>query len=423
MSTQDSPLLGPAAIRLTRARAALATVLSLVVALGVPLATTQADAAVATATISGALTPAPGGSLTNATVSANNVDGGNPVWGTITGTSWTVGDLPPGAYRVAVHPGDSVSGFYQSGPLTLVANDRRTLDITLPAASSVSVLVNAPPGYTGPGAISIVLSSENGAFTMVRQTSYGSAATFTGVGTGRYTVGVNDENDRAPRLYLGDVYQYTKAELRAGPPPGGSATWTLTFPRLVFGDVPLASQFGTEIAWFANRGITTGYADGTFRPLDDVSREATAAFLYRFVHSPAVALPARSPFRDVTPASPFYSAIIWGWQQGIIKGWSDGTFRPKDPVHRDAAAVFLWRLSRLSPYSLLETAPATSPFRDVATSNPFYPQIGSLWKSGIITGWPDGTYRPLQNVQRDAMAAFFYRYVGATGNGCAPGCH
>ena len=29
---------------------------------------------------------------------------------------------------------------------------------------------------------------------------------------------------------------------------------------------------------------------------------------------------------------------------------------------------------------------------------------------GISTDWSDGTYRPLQSVKRDAMAAFLQRY-------------
>nr|WP_246180423.1 hypothetical protein [Kocuria coralli] len=30
---------------------------------------------------------------------------------------------------------------------------------------------------------------------------------------------------------------------------------------------------------------------------------------------------------------------------------------------------------------------------------------------GITTGWPDGTYRALSTTNRDAMAAFIYRYI------------
>nr|WP_275451229.1 S-layer homology domain-containing protein [Arthrobacter sp. H14] len=35
-----------------------------------------------------------------------------------------------------------------------------------------------------------------------------------------------------------------------------------------------------------------------------------------------------------------------------------------------------------------------------------------MWAAGagITTGWPDGTYRPLEPINRDAMAAFLYRY-------------
>ena len=32
---------------------------------------------------------------------------------------------------------------------------------------------------------------------------------------------------------------------------------------------------------------------------------------------------------------------------------------------------------------------------------------------GITTGWSDGTFRPNAAVNRDAMAAFFYRFAGS----------
>ena len=50
-----------------------------------------------------------------------------------------------------------------------------------------------------------------------------------------------------------------------------------------FSDVAASSPFATPIAWLAGTGITTGYADGTFRPTDVVSRQSVAAFLHRYV--------------------------------------------------------------------------------------------------------------------------------------------
>lgn len=171
-------------------------------------------------------------------------------------------------------------------------------------------------------------------------------------------------------------------------------------------DVSRERSFATEIRWLADRGITGGFRDGTFRPLDSVNRDAMAAFLYRFAGSPAFTPPARSPFSDVSPAAPFYKEITWLASTGITGGYSDGTFRPASPVNRDAMATFLYRFAGQPSYS----APARSPFDDVTPKTPFYKQIMWLASTGVSGGYSDGTFRPLRPVARDAMAAFLYRF-------------
>jgi hypothetical protein len=49
----------------------------------------------------------------------------------------------------------------------------------------------------------------------------------------------------------------------------------------MFSDVPLDHPFFWDIQWLAHTGISTGYDDGTFRPEEPVSRQAMAAFLHR----------------------------------------------------------------------------------------------------------------------------------------------
>ena len=110
-----------------------------------------------------------------------------------------------------------------------------------------------------------------------------------------------------------------------------------------FSDVPKSHPFYKEIEWMAARGITTGYGDGTFRPSASVNRDAMAAFFYRNAGSPQFAAPARAPFADVPADSQFYKEIAWLAEQGITKGWDDGTYRPGEPIHRDAMAAFLYR--------------------------------------------------------------------------------
>ena len=91
---------------------------------------------------------------------------------------------------------------------------------------------------------------------------------------------------------------------------------------------------------------------------------------------------------------------------GITTGWSDGTFRPKETVNRDAMAAFFYRAAGSPEYTNANPAK----FSDVQ-DNPFAKEIAWLEEQGITTGWPDGTFRPGQAIDRDAMAAFIARYM------------
>lgn len=51
-----------------------------------------------------------------------------------------------------------------------------------------------------------------------------------------------------------------------------------------FTDIAPDNYFNTFVKWMSQKGITTGYDDGSFHPWEPVSREATAAFLYRIKH-------------------------------------------------------------------------------------------------------------------------------------------
>jgi hypothetical protein len=74
--------------------------------------------------------------------------------------------------------------------------------------------------------------------------------------------------------------------------------------------VSAANMFYTEIEWLAAQGISTGWPDGTFRPVSPVNRDAMAAFMYRFAGEPPFSAPIQSPFADI-------SAGVWGVAFGI----------------------------------------------------------------------------------------------------------
>lgn len=111
-------------------------------------------------------------------------------------------------------------------------------------------------------------------------------------------------------------------------------------PTASFTDVPEDHPMGGAIRWMGDRCLSVGYPDGTFRPGAAVTRQALAAQLHRLAGSPPGPFPD-PPFVDVPPDHPFRTAIAWMAAEGIAA--PGRRFRPTAPVTRQAAAAFLHR--------------------------------------------------------------------------------
>lgn len=62
----------------------------------------------------------------------------------------------------------------------------------------------------------------------------------------------------------------------------GSAMTSVVWASHQFSDVPTNNPFHDDIGWMADHGIANGYADGTYKPTNPVTRQAFAAFLHRY---------------------------------------------------------------------------------------------------------------------------------------------
>jgi subtilisin family serine protease len=175
------------------------------------------------------------------------------------------------------------------------------------------------------------------------------------------------------------------------------------YPNPGFPDVPTNHPFYTDIAWAAGEGIAKGYSNGTFQPATNLSRGAMVTYLYRLLGEPAGPFP-NPGFPDVPTNHPFYKEIAWAADEDITGGYSDGTFRPGDPVSRQALAVFLWRLEG-EPAGLFPDAG----YSDVP-AGPFRTAIWWAAYKEITQGFPDGTFKPSNPISRQATAAFLYRF-------------
>src|SRR5512143_2185109 len=179
-----------------------------------------------------------------------------------------------------------------------------------------------------------------------------------------------------------------------------------------FPDVPPGNTFATEIAWLVAQGITNGYPDGGFHPSASITRQAFAAFLFRLDGQVGGgACSDVGPFPDVPASSPFCQETSWMVGLGVPTGYADGGFHPGASISRQAMAAFMYRYDHGG--ADLGACEYVGPFPDVDAAGPFCEAIrwmAAIGPEPITTGYADGTFRLTAPVTRQAMAAYLYRY-------------
>ncbi len=90
--------------------------------------------------------------------------------------------------------------------------------------------------------------------------------------------------------------------------------------------------------------IMNGRTETRFMPAAPLNRGMFVTMLYRLEGTPAVT--STSKFSDVTEDTWCHDAVVWGSENAIVSGYSDGTFRPTATVSRQQLVTFLWRYSK-----------------------------------------------------------------------------
>ena len=116
-----------------------------------------------------------------------------------------------------------------------------------------------------------------------------------------------------------------------------------------FSDVKSNAYYYKAVLWAAEKEITKGYQDGTFKPDETCLREHAMTFLYRYAGKPAVKT-TKNPFNDIKASDYYYNACVWASENKIANGYSTGEhaggFGPKLECLREHIVTFLYRYSR-----------------------------------------------------------------------------
>lgn len=175
--------------------------------------------------------------------------------------------------------------------------------------------------------------------------------------------------------------------------------------KLPFTDVAGSSWYYPYVRDAYEAGLMAGTSKTRFSPKSAVTRAQFAAVLYRIAGaSDAAAGPV--PFTDVPKdfwANPF---IRWAYKNGFTAGTSETTYSPNAPITRQQLALMLYRLAG-SPGDAGSLC-ACSDSEEVGRN--YRQAVAWVIRTGIMTGYEDGTFRPADSVTRAQMAAIALAY-------------
>lgn len=102
-------------------------------------------------------------------------------------------------------------------------------------------------------------------------------------------------------------------------------------------------------------------------------------------------------FEDVSSSHPNAKAIEYLKTEGIINGYTDGTFKPDQPVNRAEALSIALKAKKIT---FIEKSSSLETFNDVLTTDWFFKAVYTAEALKIISGNPDGSFGPAKNVNK-----------------------
>ena len=149
--------------------------------------------------------------------------------------------------------------------------------------------------------------------------------------------------------------------------------------RNPYSDVKSGVWYEEALKWATEKGVISGYEDGTFRPGDPVTRAQWIQMLWRVSGSPTVQMDIK--FTDVKSTAYYYNAVKWGVRYGITSGTSDTSFSPSKPITRAQAVTMLWVCAGKPDYNV------TRAFADVDNNKYYAVPIAWAYGNSYVSGY------------------------------------
>lgn len=162
-----------------------------------------------------------------------------------------------------------------------------------------------------------------------------------------------------------------------------------------------------------SKGLMLGVGNKSFDPYGSTTRGELVTMLYRLAGEPNVK--GTSAFTDVADGKWYSDAVIWAANKGIITGYGDGTFGVDDVVTREQTVAILYRYAKWIGMDVSDLASLLK-FVDAEDVSEYAEKpFGWAVEEDVIEGKPVSGWKlkldPQGITERVEMAAMLMRFA------------
>lgn len=172
-----------------------------------------------------------------------------------------------------------------------------------------------------------------------------------------------------------------------------------------FTDVSKNDGCYDAVDYLYSKGIMNGTSSTKFSPNGELTRAMVVTILYRAQGEPAVH--TSGSFKDVAAGCYYTEAVEWAAANNIVKGFTDGTFKPDKSVTREQLAAFLSRFAQYNDAKIIEADGQLS--TDAVVSGWARKNVEWAVAEGILTSVQ--ARNTVQNATRAEVAMAIYTYL------------
>ncbi|WP_102346014.1 S-layer homology domain-containing protein [Bacillus sp. Marseille-P3661] len=159
------------------------------------------------------------------------------------------------------------------------------------------------------------------------------------------------------------------------------------------------------------RGLVSGITDHTFLPNSEITRAQFSALILRALGLEGTAV-SQNHFSDVEMDKWYAGVVSRAYEEGLVGGFPDGTFKPEAQITRQEMAALLVRAIKKIESNVEASIQDLDKFSDYQNiDNWARKDVAVIVKKGIMSGVPTGEFIPKEGATRAESAVTIKRFI------------